>query len=194
MTDVDSRKLDVVISADTEHLRETLVARRLIADGRLLKIYEDEIRYPSGRNGTRAVVEHPGAVCIVPITADQGIVLVRQWRHAAGRAFWELPAGTRDGAEDPRRCAERELSEETGYTAATWRDLGRVDAAPGYSTEVMFFWEARDLAPGPIHPDQDEVLDVADFSLAELAALRAAGDLDMKSLAGLLLAGFSLNV
>src|ERR1044071_2044849 len=100
------------VSADTssavDHLRETPVARRAVYDGRLLRVYEDEVRLPNGRQARREIVHHRGAVAIVATDSAGGIVLVRQWRHACQGAIWEVPAGTRDQGEDPALTARRE--------------------------------------------------------------------------------------
>ena len=187
-----SRKLRAVNVADTEHLRETLVRSRAVYDGHLLHVREDEVRCPSGAQARREVVDHPGAVTMVAVTTDRQVVLVRQWRHAAGRALWELPAGTREPNEDPLTGAQRELSEETGYSAGQWRELGRGLACPGYSNEAMVFYIATELTDGTPHPDDNELLDVTAFDESELRRLIAAGEVDIKTIAGLALAGFSV--
>jgi ADP-ribose pyrophosphatase len=177
-----------------EHLRETPTARRTIYRGRLLTIHEDDVRLADGTRAQREVVEHPGAVAIVAIDSDGKVVLVRQWRHAVGRALWELPAGTRDPGEPPLRTAARELAEETGLRAADLRPLATAALTPGYSTEVMHFFLATGLTPGPIDRDVDERMDVAHHSREEIAALIGEGDVDVKTIAGLSLAGWSTRI
>jgi ADP-ribose pyrophosphatase len=177
-----------------EHLRETPTARRTIYRGRLLTIHEDDVRLVDGTRAQREVVEHPGAVAIVAIDSDGKVVLVRQWRHAVGRALWELPAGTRDPGEPPLRTAERELAEETGLRAGDLRPLATAALTPGYSTEVMHFFLATGLTQGPIDRDVDERMDVAHHSREEIAALIREGDVDVKTIAGLSLAGWSTRI
>jgi 8-oxo-dGTP pyrophosphatase MutT (NUDIX family) len=184
-TDVDSSELGTA-----EHLRETPAARRLIHDGRLLKIYEDDVRLVDGTRAQREIVVHPGAVAIVAIDEHDRVVLVRQWRHAAGRALWELPAGTMDAGEAPAATAERELAEETGLRTAAITPLVAAPLTPGYSTEVMHFFLAKELTEGPTDRDVDERMDVARFDRAGIAALLAEGALDVKTIAGLGLAGW----
>ena len=174
-----------------EHLRETRTSRRVIYEGRLLTFYEDDVLLADGTRAQREVVAHPGAVAIVPIDAGDRVVLVRQWRHAAGRALWELPAGTRDGGEAPARTAERELAEETGFRAARITPLATAPLTPGYSTEVMHFFLATGLTEGPTDRDIDERMDVGRFDRAGVAALVRAGEVDVKTIAGLGLAGWS---
>lgn len=175
------------------HLREAPVSRRPVYAGRLIRVFDDTVRLPDGRETHREVVEHPGAVTIVAIDAFDRVVLVRQWRHPAGRALWELPAGTRDHAGEPLEAtAVRELAEETGVKAASWRVLGHAPLAPGYSTEVMHFFAASHLELGAAAADDDELLDVGWFNPAEFAALVRDGEVDVKTMAGVALAGWSV--
>ena len=175
--------------ADSSHLRETLVDRRTVFEGRLLRVYQDTVRLPDGREAEREIVHHRGAVAVVPVAPDGSIVLVRQWRHAMERALWEIPAGTRDEGEEPAVTARRELEEETGYTAASWRSLGEACVSPGYSRELLWFFLAEGLTEGQTATDPDENLDVRLFSAEEILELVRTGATDMKSLAGLALAG-----
>jgi ADP-ribose pyrophosphatase len=176
--------------AGDSHLRETLVSRTPVFEGRLLKVYQDTVRLPDGRQASREIVHHRGAVGVVAVAPDGRIVLVRQWRHAMERALWEIPAGTRDaGEEDPLGTARRELAEETGYTAASWVSLGEACVSPGYSRELMWFYLATGLTEGPPATDTDETLDVRLFTAGEVHQVVRAGATDMKTLAGLALAG-----
>jgi ADP-ribose pyrophosphatase len=177
----------------TEHLRETPTARRTVYSGRLLTVHEDDVRLVDGTPASREVVAHPGAVAIVAIDVDGDVVLVRQWRHALGRALWELPAGTRDPGEPPLRTADRELAEETGLRAGDLRPLAVAPLTPGYSTEVMHFFLATGLAAGPTDRDVDERMDVARHSREQVVALIRAGEVDVKTIAGLALAGWSIG-
>ncbi len=177
----------------TEHLRETQTSRRIIYPGRLLTFYEDDVRLADGTLAQREVVAHPGAVAIVAIDDDERVVLVRQWRHAIGRALWELPAGTRDAGEAPARTAERELAEETGLRAAQITPLAAAPLTPGYSTEVMHFFLAFELTEGPTNRDADERMDVRRFDRVGVEELVSRGDVDVKTIAGLGLAGWSVN-
>lgn len=154
-------------------------------------MYEDDVRLVDGTRAQREVVVHPGAVAIVAIDEHGRVVLVRQWRHAAGRALWELPAGTMDPGEAPLVTAERELAEETGLRTAAIVPLVSAPLTPGYSTEVMHFFLAMDLTEGPTDRDVDERMDVARFDRVGIAALLAEGALDVKTIAGLGLAGWN---
>lgn len=175
----------------TDHLRETPTSRRTVHEGRLLTVYEDEVRLVDGTEAHREVVAHPGAVAIIAIDADGSVVLVRQWRHAVGRALWELPAGTRDPGEPPMETATRELAEETGLRATSLLPLAAAPLTPGYSTEIMHFFLATGLTVGQTNRDPDERMDVAHFNRDALASLVRAGLVDVKTIAGLGLAGWS---
>ncbi len=178
---------------DDAHLRELPVDRRTVFDGRLLHVFADTVRLPGGAESTREVVEHPGAVAIVAVDADGRVVLVRQWRHAVNRALWEIPAGTREPGEPPADTASRELTEETGYTAATWRELAHGPVSPGYSSEEIWFFAATGLIAGASAPADDELLDVGAFTPGELTDLARRGEVDLKTLAGLAMAGIALE-
>ncbi len=173
----------------SDHLRETLVSGKEVFSGRLLHVFQDEVALPDGRHATREIVHHRGAVAIVPVLPDGRIALVRQWRHAVERALWEIPAGTRDEGEEPFVTARRELEEETGYTAGSWKPLGEACVSPGYSRELIYFYLATDLTEGQTSTDPDENLDARLFEPSEILDLVRDGATDLKTLAGLALAG-----
>ena len=165
------------------------VDHNILHQGRFVTFCIDTIETPDGERFTRDVVLHPGAAAIVPITDDQRIYLVSQWRQPLARFLWEIPAGTLEPGEDPAHCAQRELEEETGLTAATWRSLGSFPAAPGYSSELLHLFAATGLKTGTPHPDPDEFLSGRAFSLAEVQELMHGGELDLKSITALALSG-----
>ena len=176
-------------------LRETPVQRQPIYTGRLIEVFDDTVRLPDGRSTHREVVQHPGAVAVVAIDDQDRVVLVRQWRHPAGRALWEIPAGTRDqDGEAVEATARRELAEEAGVTAGRWRSLGHAPMAPGYSTEEMHFFAAFDLTKGEPAAAADELLEVRWFDRAGVARLVRTGEVDVKTMSGLALAGWTLEL
>jgi 8-oxo-dGTP pyrophosphatase MutT (NUDIX family) len=176
-------------SADVDHLREITLSRRKVYAGRLLHVFEDEVRLADGTVSRREVVEHPGAVAIVAADDQGRVVLVRQWRHAVGGAIWEVPAGTREQGEDPAATAPRELAEETGYTADRWRALGEAGVSPGYSRELISFFLATGLRAGATNTDHDERIDVMLAGPDDVRDLVRSASVDCKTLAGLALAG-----
>jgi len=175
-----------------EHLKETTVERRVIHRGRFMNFRVDTIQDAGGMQHTREIVEHPGAVCVIPV-AGEDVLMVRQWRTPVERAILELPAGALDllsgGAiEDPDVAAPRELEEETGHEAGTWRKLGRFWTAPGFTEEEMHLYLATDLAPLADYrgPDVDEYLDLVRVPWREALGMAERGELrDAKTLVGL---------
>jgi ADP-ribose pyrophosphatase len=176
-------------------LRERLLSSEVLRKSRILEFRVDTVELPDGTRSTRDIAGHPGGVCMVAIDAEDRVLLVRQWRHAIGRALLEIPAGTLDrhedgSVEDHAGAARRELEEETGYRAASWRYLGAFFTAPGFTSELMHLYLATDLAPaheGRLGPDEDERLELETVPLADAIAMAERGDIaDAKSLAGLL--------
>ena len=176
-----------------EHLREITVERRVVHQGRFMNFRVDTIEDPQGKRHTREIVEHPGAVCVIPLHGED-VLMVRQWRTPVERVVLELPAGTLDrqadgSVEDPDLAAPRELGEETGFRAQTWRKLGRFWTAPGFSEEDMHLYLATDLVPLDDYqgPDDDEYLDLVHLPWREAVATAEAGGIeDAKTLVGLL--------
>src|SRR4051812_46206955 len=154
----------------------------------------DTVLDADGGKHTRDVVLHPGAVTIVAIRADRHVLLVRQYRHAAGEALLELPAGTLDrqpdgSMEDRLVAAKRELTEETGYRAGTWRELSSFFTAAGFASELMTMYLATDVTPDPEFkgPDPDERLELVTMTFEEALALAKSGGFrDAKTILGVL--------
>jgi len=173
--------------ADDAHLIETLVRAEPAWCGNFLDVRRDTVALPDGSQATREYIVHPGAVVIVPVTADGRLVMVRQYRYPVGRVMLEFPAGKIDAGEAPFACAVRELAEETGYRASEWARAGILHNAVAYATEGIEVWFARGLVAGERSPDPGEFLDVVTHTPAGLDALCASGDVtDAKTLIGLL--------
>ncbi len=173
----------------TESLRETLIQADTVFHGRLLTVHVDTVRLPNGGQSTREVVAHPGAVAMVALPDADHVLCVRQWRHAAGRALLELPAGTLSPGEEPAACAERELMEEIGYRPRRLTPLISFYLAPGYSEELLHVFLAEELTPERRPPDEDEQIEVVRLSWDEIAEMLTRGEFgDAKTVAGLLLA------
>lgn len=166
---------------------EEVVSSTTIYRGRVLEFKNTTVRLPSGNPYTREIVEHPGAVAILPILEDK-ILLIRQFRLAAGRVLYELPAGTLSEGENPDACAEREIIEETGYRAGKLERIFECYLAPGYSTELMYFYVATELEAGPQHLAEDEAIKVYPTPLKEALAMVERNEImDAKTAVGLLL-------
>lgn len=136
---------------------------------------------------TREVVHHRGSAVILPCFEDGRVLLIRQYRLAAGSSLWELPAGGIDRGETALQAARRELAEETGYRASSWRKLVQFYPSPGFLSEKMTVYVARNIRPGPARPEKDERIFAKPFSPAELRAMIRAGKIrDGKTLVGLL--------
>ena len=157
--------------------------------GKAFRVRRDQVRLPDGQLTRLDIVEHIGAVTILPLDADGRIWFVRQYRHAAAQELLELPAGTLEPGEPPEACARREIREETGLAAGELHKLGEFFLAPGYSTEYMHVFLATDLRPDPLPGDQDEFLSVEALPVGKVFEMIARGEIqDAKTLAALLLA------
>ncbi len=160
-----------------------------VFQGRAFKIRRDTLKTPDGNETKFDIVEHNGSVIIIPIDADDNMLFVRQYRHAAGKDLLELPAGTRDGSEAYEDCAAREIREETGMAAGRLERIGDFYLAPGYSTEFMAVFLATELRHDPLEADDDEFLQVEKISVRDAIQMAERGEMpDAKSLAALFLA------
>ena len=132
------------------------------------------------------MIRHPGAAAVVPVKDDGTVVLIRQFRHAAGGFIYEIPAGKLASGEDPLHCASRELEEEVGYRASTFELLSSIFTAPGFADEVIHVYKATGLTKGRQHWDRDEVLDVIEMPLSEAITKIEDGTIrDAKTIVGL---------
>lgn len=166
---------------------ETRISGEYAFRGRIISLRVDRVRLPDGGEATREVVEHPGAVAILPVLEDGRVVLVRQFRYAVGRELLEVPAGTREPDEGPRECAIRELREETGYEADDISELARFYVSPGWCNEELIVYRARGLRAGDAGLESDENLAVVIVQPDDIPALIAAGQIaDAKTLTAIL--------
>ena len=194
MTEPRITRLDPMPFGD-DPLEEHVTARELIHRGRYLEFRVDTILRADGTTGRRDVVGHPGAIAVLAVDGAGRLLLVRQWRIPAERGMLEIPAGTldvHDGVtEDPDLAARRELEEETGQRAATWRKLATFWTAPGFASELMHLYLATGIAgaaaEGRLAPDEDERLELRHVGIDEaLALVEDGGICDAKSILGVL--------
>ena len=160
-----------------DDLTEHLISSETIASGGMLTVKRDQVRLPNGNTSQREYVVHPGAVVIVACLPNGHIILERQFRYPLHQVFIELPAGKIDAGEDIFLTGQRELLEETGYTADEWIKLGHQHPCIGYSNEVIHMYLARGLSAGAHQRDADEHLEVFDASLSECLAMIQTGEI-----------------
>lgn len=173
--------------AGDAHLVEARLDSVEILKGNFLHAMRDTVALPDGSRATREYVIHPGAVMIVAQCDDGSLVLERQYRYPVQAVMVEFPAGKLDPGEDSLACAQRELLEETGYTARQWARAGVLHPVISYSTEFIDIWFARGLTLGPRKLDAGEFLDVFTATPAQLLAWCASGEVtDAKTLTGVL--------
>jgi ADP-ribose pyrophosphatase len=161
--------------------------RKPVHRGRILDISIDTVELPNGRRCELEVIRHPGAAAVVPIDADGNVLLIRQYRYAAGGFVLEVPAGKLDGDEAPEACARREIVEETGYRARELKPMGWIWTTPGFTDEKIWLFLARGLEPAEQALEHDEVLTVERMPLDDAVAAAAGGEIqDGKSVVALL--------
>ena len=164
------------IEAEKTRLREKKISSEDIFDGVILHVKRDQVTLPNGNQTVREVIRHIGAVCVIPVLENGDVIVERQYRYPVDRVMLEIPAGKLDYAGEDRLSAiQRELREETGYTAGSWTDLGPFYAAPAYSDEYITMYLAQDPRKGECQPDEDEFLDVYAVPLKELVEDVMAG-------------------
>ena len=157
-------------------LREIRTGSEEIFDGIVLHVQRDTVKLPNGSEAVREVIRHIGAVCVIPVLENGDVVMERQFRYPLDRVILEIPAGKLDAAGEDRFSAiQRELREETGYTADEWTVLGDFHPAPAYSDEYITMYMARKLRRGNRHLDEDEFLDVCTVPLKDLVEDVMAG-------------------
>jgi len=166
---------------------EKQVETSTVYNGRVFDIKRDVVLLQNGNEAEREVVLHPGGVGIVPVTDDNKVLMVRQYRYPIGEELLEIPAGKLDMGEDPFECAVRELSEETGCMADEYVYLGKTYPSPGFCREVLHIYLALNLHFGEMNLDENELLSVHKIEMDKLVDMIMANELtDAKSIIGIM--------
>lgn len=163
---------------ETVNLTEHVTTTKRIYEGRVINLRVDTVTLPNGKTSTREIVEHRGAVAMVPVLSNGDIVLVKQYRHAASGILLEIPAGSLNENEDAIASAHRELAEEIKYSARRMIPLFSIFMAPGYTTEKIHIYAALDLEPCPGTLDEDEFLEIVSMPLAKAVEAIRTGEID----------------
>lgn len=175
-------------------MTETVTASERIFEGRVVKVRVDTVRLPNGALSKREVVEHGGAVCIVPMQDEHTVLMVRQFRLPAGKVLLEIPAGGIEAGEDPVDCARRELTEEIHKSPDLLIPLFTAYLAPGYSSELMYGYLGLGLTDTEGSTDHDEFVETVPMTLDEAFAAIESGEIvDAKTICGITLAARHLK-
>lgn len=157
-----------------------------IYTGRVVTLNVDTVTLPNGATIELEIIRHPGAAAVVPMKDDRTVVLIRQFRHAAGGFIYEIPAGKLTPGEDPLLCAARETEEEIGYRAGSLDLLTSIFTAPGFADEVIHVYLGTDLCPSKQQLEQDEVIEIVEMPLEQALSLIRDGTIrDAKTIVGL---------
>ena len=160
---------------------------KIFFKGEILNVRVDEIRMPDGSTATREIIEHSDAVAVVPIDRQGNILLVKQYRRAAGKELLEIPAGSVEPGEKPEETAKRELQEEIGYLPNKIVSMGGFYASPGYNTEYLHLYMATDLVPAKLHTEDTDSIEVVPVPVKSITDYIKSGKIrDAKSIAGIL--------
>ena len=168
-------------------LKEDKISSTQIFSGKLIDLYLDKVRLPNGKKSTREWIDHPGAVCIVPILDNGDVLLIRQFRYGPREEFIEIPAGKIDKNEDPLKCGLRELEEETGYKSNKLTFLTNIHPAIGFSNEKMWMYLAEELELSKKKLDEDEFLELLPTPLEKALEWVFSGKItDVKTIIGIM--------
>ena len=168
-------------------MREETVEREFVYRGRIINLRLDTVRLSDGKETLREIVEHPGAVAVVPILPDGKVVLVRQYRKAVEEVLLEIPAGKLEEGESPEVCVVRELEEETGFRAGKISRILSYFPTPGFSDECIHLFKAAELQKGKKNLQPDELIETVSLSVSEIVKLIKEGGIkDSKTIIGVL--------
>ena len=175
-------------------LFEKQIASKQIFDGKVVKLFVDDIELPNGKGAFREVVRHPGAVCVIPITDDGEVIMVKQFRYPFSSVLLEIPAGKLEPNEDPLDAVKRELEEESGVVAENIEFIGMTYTTVAFTDEKIYTYMATGLTFKESHPDEDEFLEVVRLPLDTLVNMVMSGEIkDSKTQVAILKAERLLN-
>lgn len=167
-------------------LIEKTISEEYKYKGKIINLKVQQVELPNGRISSREIIEHPGAVAIVPFLDDNTIILVEQFRKTIDEVILEIPAGKIDKGEAPEKCGIRELEEETGYRARNFQYLGKLVTTPGFSNQVIYLYKATELYKGKTNMDEDEFINLKTFNLDKIKEMVKKGEIvDGKTIAAL---------
>lgn len=176
-------------------LMEKTLESDVVYQGAFFTVRKDRAELPNGRTAQREVVEHPGAVAVLPLDGSGNVIAVEQYRYAPGKVMLEVPAGKLERGEDHRACALRELEEETGLIPDELTYLGNFYVSPGYCSEEIYLYLARGLRQGVLHPDEDEFLELRKVPFHDLVDSIMKNEVhDAKTIAAVLMTKVKLEL
>lgn len=167
-------------------LTEKTLSEEYLFKGKIIKLKIQQVQLPNGKIHSREIIEHPGAVAIIPFLDDNRIILVEQYRKPLDKVLLEIPAGKIDKNEEIESCGIRELEEETGFKPGKFEYLGKIAVAPGFADEVVYIYKATELFKGKINRDEDEFLNIKILTIDDVKSMVKSGDIiDGKTIAAL---------
>ena len=172
----------------------TVNTNKTIHEGRVFRLITENITLKNGVTTDIDYIQHPGAAAIVALKDHEHLLMLKQYRHALNTDIWEIPAGTLEPGEPIDNCAQRELTEETGYSADQWHRLGEITPVPGYSNERIHVYLAMELKPSVSNLDDDEMITVHEVKFADAVEMIKSGEIqDSKTITSLYLASIWLK-
>lgn len=170
----------------TSLYKEKEIASRLDFDGKFIKVKTYDVELSNGKNSIREIVHHPGGVVVVAQKDENTILMVKQYRFAIKRESIELPAGRLEVGENPDEAIKRELEEETGFVAKTWKPMGFIYSSPGVFDEKLYLYYATDLEFNKQKPDENEIIDYFEYNITEIFEMIDKGEInDAKTICAL---------